>query len=697
MAWPTNKPNSNQFDSDSDSIKQSRPELKTMSDAVNDIVDYIDTTAEANGYILQFNSTSGKLEYVVNSGGGGLQNPLNEDIDLNGQRFENSSTAANDSFGAEGLVLGSSIDTIQFINTGTNQIYAPQTLDIYSASSAVRINTQSVGGTVTLGNQGATQINGDLILAADGSPPLAIEAQGSGSSNADFTIGNQDKRASITIENIRNPSAASRTVSGSSEPSFEAITIKPWAADTGTFRYANYLNLHASNIRLGDPAFYTTDSAGRKYVIVETSDDQIQMRLGSQNGGRIFLDPSDSAGGGDISFYPGTSNIIRLNYTNWPTTDGSSGQVLQTNGSGQLSWATVSGGGGGGTVDINAGTGISVTSPDSADGYVISNTGMINLSDDSSPEMGGDLNTANFDIISNSGVDIDIAPNNANLNLKTSNTFLGTGTAQANLTTNGAQNIEITTNNNTNSGTIKINQGASGNIEIQPDGGGRIRLHNAYNMPSVDGTNGQVMTTDGAGNISFTTVSGGGGDGVRDINAGTGISIQQDDSAGGYTISSTVTGGDTVSAGDNIEITAPDSTGAKGINLKNPFDTQVDFGDQILKRPVLEDYAETQYPISTGGSPAPTTVTPDLSQGNVQTVELNTAHTFNTPSNMSTGGSMTLIIRQPTAGSKTITWAAGYKFAGGSKTISSAGNAIDIVTIYYDGTDYLASLSTNFS
>lgn len=71
MAWPTNKPNSDKFSSDGDSIKNSRPELKTMSDAVNDIVDFIDTSNIQNNYILKYNSTSGALEFVAESGGGG--------------------------------------------------------------------------------------------------------------------------------------------------------------------------------------------------------------------------------------------------------------------------------------------------------------------------------------------------------------------------------------------------------------------------------------------------------------------------------------------------------------------------------------------------------------------------------------------------------------------------------------------------
>ena len=37
------------------------------------------------------------------------------------------------------------------------------------------------------------------------------------------------------------------------------------------------------------------------------------------------------------------------------------------------------------------------------------------------------------------------------------------------------------------------------------------------------------------------------------------------------------------------------------------------------------------------------------------------------------------------------------KFAGGTKTLSTTANAIDVMTVFYDGTDYIASLSTNFS
>lgn len=67
MAWPTSKPDSTAFDADSDRISTSRAELKTMSDAVNDIVDFVDTTGITNGQALIYDSTSGTLK-AGNSG-----------------------------------------------------------------------------------------------------------------------------------------------------------------------------------------------------------------------------------------------------------------------------------------------------------------------------------------------------------------------------------------------------------------------------------------------------------------------------------------------------------------------------------------------------------------------------------------------------------------------------------------------------
>jgi hypothetical protein len=49
---------------------------------------------------------------------------------------------------------------------------------------------------------------------------------------------------------------------------------------------------------------------------------------------------------------------------------------------------------------------------------------------------------------------------------------------------------------------------SNGDINITPDGAGKVVI-DGLNYPTADGSNGQVMSTDGAGNIGFTTVSSG--------------------------------------------------------------------------------------------------------------------------------------------------------------------------------------------
>ena len=45
--------------------------------------------------------------------------------------------------------------------------------------------------------------------------------------------------------------------------------------------------------------------------------------------------------------------------------------------------------------------------------------------------------------------------------------------------------------------------------DISPTSGG-LKVSNAYTLPSADGTNGQVLTTNGSGVVSFATAGGGG-------------------------------------------------------------------------------------------------------------------------------------------------------------------------------------------
>ena len=87
---------------------------------------------------------------------------------------------------------------------------------------------------------------------------------------------------------------------------------------------------------------------------------------------------------------------------------------------------------------------------------------------------------------------------------------LGKANINAVLTTQGTGDLTLSTNSGTNSGTIVIADGANNDISITPNGSGNIVL-DGLTFPNSDGSNGQVLQTNGSGTLSFATVSGGGG------------------------------------------------------------------------------------------------------------------------------------------------------------------------------------------
>jgi hypothetical protein len=86
------------------------------------------------------------------------------------------------------------------------------------------------------------------------------------------------------------------------------------------------------------------------------------------------------------------------------------------------------------------------------------------------------------------------------------------------------------------------------------------------------------------------------------------------------------------------------------------------------------------------------TITPNVTNGNVQTITLNGNLTFSAFTSPVAGQSLTLIINTGGTG-RTLT--STMKFAGGEKTLSTT-NTTDIISVFYDGTNYWASLSKDF-
>ncbi len=85
---------------------------------------------------------------------------------------------------------------------------------------------------------------------------------------------------------------------------------------------------------------------------------------------------------------------------------------------------------------------------------------------------------------------------------------VGTGSADATITSSGAHNLILDTNSGTNSGNITIVDAANGNITITPNGSGNIVL-DGLTFPNADGSADTFLKTNGSGTLSFAEISGG--------------------------------------------------------------------------------------------------------------------------------------------------------------------------------------------
>ena len=128
----------------------------------------------------------------------------------------------------------------------------------------------------------------------------------------------------------------------------------------------------------------------------------------------------------------------------------------------------------------------------------LDNTVTADLSGDSSPQLGGDLDMVTYDIVSTSNRDIDIAPHGTgDVVLKADTVTVGDAAAAATLrssgagtltvTTGGTENLILSTNNGTNSGTVTITDAADGAITLAPNGTGIVDIQSTMN-PSLSST-----------------------------------------------------------------------------------------------------------------------------------------------------------------------------------------------------------------
>jgi hypothetical protein len=86
---------------------------------------------------------------------------------------------------------------------------------------------------------------------------------------------------------------------------------------------------------------------------------------------------------------------------------------------------------------------------------------------------------------------------------------------------------------------------------------------------------------------------------------------------------------------------------------------------------------------------------PDVSTATIFAMTLTGNVTFNGFTTPVAGESATVVFTQDGTGGRTLS--STMKFAAGSKTLSTAANSIDMITVFYDGTNYFASLTKGYA
>jgi hypothetical protein len=106
----------------------------------------------------------------------------------------------------------------------------------------------------------------------------------------------------------------------------------------------------------------------------------------------------------------------------------------------------------------------------------------------------------------------------------------------------------------------------------------------------------------------------------------------------------------------------------------------------------LKQFAETV--VALGNQSGNVSANIDAVNGSIYTMTANGNVTIDSIPNAQPGSSYTLKITQDGTGNRLLT--SGFKYLGGNATLSTGAGNIDVVSVVYDGTDYLASLSHDY-
>jgi|TARA_R100000084_G_scaffold12263_3_gene4228 hypothetical protein len=277
-------------------------------------------------------------------------------------------------------------------------------------------------------------------------------------------------------------------------------------------------------------------------------------------------------------------------------------------------------------------------------------------------------------------------------NISTNTTNIATKMPLAGGTFTGAVNFDdnVVIKGDTTNGSGKLtlnceNNSHGVNIKGPPHSAGATYT---LTLPDDTGTNGQALTTNGSGVLSWSSLSAP----VASVNGNTGTVVLTASDVGAATTAQGTLAASALQSSDiGVSIQAYDANLPSGSTILVDGDVGVGvqaYDADTAKTDVAQSFTAAQRgSITTLTSGA--TVTPDFAAANNYTLTLGHNATVANPTNLTAGQSGSIFLVQDGTGSRTAAWGSYWDFAGGTApTLTTTASAVDRI-------DYVVRSSTS--